>query len=144
MPLYAVMSLASVKVGLDCDGVAESAEYFRDGTRLLMHYRGEQYHVVDATRAAVAKAGAGASDGLLRAKMDGRVVALQASLGDQVEAGQLIVTIEAMKMEHNHPAPISGKIIALNVAAGDQVSSMFVLAQIEPAVAGKDLPASSA
>ena len=63
--------------------------------------------------------------------MNGRVVALLAAVGDAVAAGQPILTLEAMKMEHSHCAPRSGTLVALHVAAGEQVATRHVLAQID-------------
>jgi geranyl-CoA carboxylase alpha subunit len=65
--------------------------------------------------------------------MNGRVVATFAAVGDIVEAGQSILALEAMKMEHLHVAAIAGALKSLHVAKGDQVSAGKVLAEIEPA-----------
>ena len=64
-----------------------------------------------------------AGDGQLRASMNGRVVAVAVALGQRVAAGRPVVTLEAMKMEHVHAAPIAGTVKALHVAAGDQVAA---------------------
>ena len=70
------------------------------------------------------------SDGKLRASMNGRVVAVQVAVGDHVEAGQPVVTLEAMKMEHIHAATAAGRIEALHVAVGEQVAAHRVVAEI--------------
>ena len=64
--------------------------------------------VDDLTHAATARLGKAGGDGKLRASMNGRVVALLAAAGDRVEAGQPVLTLEAMKMEHVHAAPMAG------------------------------------
>jgi geranyl-CoA carboxylase alpha subunit len=64
--------------------------------------------------------------------MNGRVVAVLVAVGERVVAGQPIVTLEAMKMEHIHAAPLAGVVKALNVAIGDQVPARRVVAEIEP------------
>jgi len=76
---------------------------------------------------------AAASDGKLRATMNGRIVAVGVAIGERVEAGQAVVTLEAMKMQHIHSAPVAGTIKVLHVAVGDQVSAHRVVAEIEPA-----------
>ena len=63
------------------------------------------------------------------------VVAVLAAVGDMVEAGQPIVTLEAMKMEHVHAAPVAGKLTALHVSNGEQVAASRVVAEIEVVVA---------
>jgi len=114
-----------------CDGVLESAAYHRDGATLLMHYRGLSLRVHDKTRAASTRQGESGSDGKLRASMNGRVVAVLADVGQMVQAGQPIVTLEAMKMEHIHTAPLSGRLTAVHVATGEQVAASRVVAEIE-------------
>jgi geranyl-CoA carboxylase alpha subunit len=129
--------LALIQLGHDrarfvCDGVMESATFHRDGTRLLLHYRGTPFVIDDHARAATMRQGEGGGDGKLRASMNGRVVAVLVAVGDSVEAGQPMVTLEAMKMEHIHAAPVAGKVSALHVATGDQVAASRVVAEIEP------------
>ena len=68
--------------------------------------------------------------------MNGRVVAVLAAVGDMVEAGQPIVTLEAMRMEHVHAAPVAGKLTALHVSNGEQVAASRVVAEIEVLVTG--------
>jgi geranyl-CoA carboxylase alpha subunit len=52
-------------------------------------------------------------------------------VGDRVEMGQSMVTLEAMKMEHIHTAPMTGTVKILNVALGEQVLTSCVVAEIE-------------
>jgi geranyl-CoA carboxylase alpha subunit len=59
------------------------------------------------------------------------VVAVQVAVGDRVEMGQSMVTLEAMKMEHIHTAPMTGTVKILNVALGEQVLTSCVVAEIE-------------
>ena len=61
--------------------------------------------------------------------MPGAVVATHAADGDHVVAGDRILTIEAMKMEHPVTAPHDG-ILRLDVAIGDQVRRDQVLAHV--------------
>ena len=114
-----------------CDGLYESAAFHRDGATLLLHYRGIPARIEDKTRAATARQSEAGGDGKVRASMNGRVVAVMAAVGDRVEAGQPVVTLEAMKMEHIHSAPVAGKVIALHVKTGDQVAASRVVVEIE-------------
>ena len=116
-----------------CDGLYEGAAFHRDGATLLLHYRGIPVRVEDKTRAATARQGEAGGDGKVRASMNGRVVAVMAAVGDMVEVGQPVVTLEAMKMEHIHAAPVAGKVIALHVKTGDQVAASRVVVEIEAA-----------
>ena len=62
--------------------------------------------------------------------MPGNVIAVQASSGDEISEGDVIVVVEAMKMEHSLPAPVSGRVEVL-VSVGDQVKVDQVLARIK-------------
>ena len=81
--------------------------FLRDGDRLYLLHRGVTTAIRDLTLAAPAAAAATGSDGKVRAAMNGRVVAVLVKPGDRVAAGQPVMTLEAMKMEHVHAAPIS-------------------------------------
>ncbi|NCW97633.1 MAG: acetyl-CoA carboxylase biotin carboxyl carrier protein subunit, partial [Betaproteobacteria bacterium] len=59
------------------------------------------------------------------------VIAIHAAVGDEVRAGQVLLVIEAMKMEHSLQAEVDGKLLSLNVELGDQVADAALLAQIE-------------
>ena len=61
------------------------------------------------------------TSGKVTAPMPGNIVALSVAVGDRVKAGQTLVVLEAMKMEHNITAPGNGKVSALNVAVGERV-----------------------
>ncbi|WP_028934387.1 biotin carboxylase N-terminal domain-containing protein [Pseudonocardia spinosispora] len=70
--------------------------------------------------------------GSLLAPMPGTVVRRQAEVGDEVEAGQLLIVLEAMKMEHSIAAPMAGTVTELAVRQGDQVDTGQVLAVVTP------------
>jgi propionyl-CoA carboxylase alpha chain len=66
--------------------------------------------------------------------MPGNVVRIEADRGDRVRAGQPVVVLEAMKMEHQIVAPAAGRLAEVRVAAGDQVQAGAVLAVVEAEV----------
>jgi len=69
--------------------------------------------------------------GSLLAPMPGSVIRLGAGLGDTVKAGQPLVWLEAMKMEHTITAPADGVLTQLSVSVGQQVVVGAVLARVE-------------
>jgi propionyl-CoA carboxylase alpha chain len=69
--------------------------------------------------------------GSLLAPMPGGVVRVLANRGDPVRAGQALVVLEAMKMEHTVVAPVDGIVAELAVAPGDQVDTGQVLAVVQ-------------
>ncbi len=113
------------------DGLMESARFFRDGDRLYFLHHGSHNAIRDLTLAAPASAAAGGNDGKVRAAMNGRVVAVLVKQGERVVAGQAVMTLEAMKMEHVHTAPMAGIISAIDVAEGEQVTTGKIVVEIE-------------
>ena len=84
------------------------------------------------------KVEAGASDGdfgelpsAISSPISGKVIAVGAESGADVEEGHVILTIEAMKMEYQIKAPYSGKIEAIHYKPGDQVDIGVVLVDME-------------
>ncbi len=71
--------------------------------------------------------------GSLTAPMPGQVVAVRVAKGDRVTAGQQLLALEAMKMEHAVLAPADGVVAELRVTTGSQVDAGDVLAVIEEA-----------
>ena len=65
------------------------------------------------------------------APMPGKVIELRVSEGDTVQAGQVLLIMEAMKMEHTVTAPHDGSVTTVSVAAGDQVDADALLAVVE-------------
>ena len=84
-----------------------------------------------AAAEAAAHATAGGSAHVV-APMPGAVIAIHAANGDIVAAGDPVVTLEAMKMEHIVPATAAGTVAGLDVRVGDQVARGRTLARIEP------------
>ena len=112
--------------------VMESARFLRDRDRLYILHRGVTLSVRDLTLAApAAAAAASGGDGKVRAAMSGRVVAVLVKQGERVATGQPVMTLEAMKMEHVHTAPISGTISAIDVAEGEQLTTGKIVVEIE-------------
>jgi geranyl-CoA carboxylase alpha subunit len=113
------------------DGLAESVKFLRDRDRLYFLHRGATIAVRDLTLAAPVSAAASGGDGKVRAAMNGRVVAVLVKPGEQVTAGQPVMTLEAMKMEHVHTAGVAGTVAAIDVAEGEQVTTGKIVVEIE-------------
>ncbi len=76
--------------------------------------------------------------GALVAPMPGRVLVVAVEPGDLVVEGQLLVVVEAMKMEHRVVAPHPGVVAEIRVSVGDQVSGDDLLAVLSEEVAMPD------
>jgi acetyl-CoA/propionyl-CoA carboxylase biotin carboxyl carrier protein len=139
---------ASVRVG---DGPEVEARIEVEGPRVLLHREGtvrsfdragewlgqdgDSWWVrsYDPVAAALRGAAAGAGGGALTAPMPGTVTVVKATKGEQVVAGQSLLVVEAMKMEHVIAAPHDGTVVEIDVTAGATVAMDQVLAVVEPA-----------
>ncbi len=71
--------------------------------------------------------------GAVVAPMTGRIIRVDVHPGDEVKEGQILLIVEAMKMENEIAAPLSGTVKDVAVAAGARVTEGDLLIQIEPA-----------
>ncbi len=71
------------------------------------------------------------ADGAILAPMPGKVIAVDVAQGDKVEAGQRLLMLEAMKMEHALTAPFAGTVAELLVSEGAQVQVETLLARVK-------------
>ncbi|MDG1410142.1 MAG: acetyl-CoA carboxylase biotin carboxylase subunit [Acidimicrobiales bacterium] len=76
-------------------------------------------------------ASGGSNSGDVTAPMQGTIVKVNVSVGDQVESGDAIVVLEAMKMENSVGAEKSGTVTEVRVSEGDSVGGGDVIAVIE-------------
>lgn len=116
------------------DGVQRSVEWASsdsDPHTLWLQSLGEVWWVQDE-RLNPAQRASDSGDGQVRAAMNGRVVAVAVAVGQAVQRGHTVLTLEAMKMEHRHSANTSGMVRAVHVQPGDQVSAARVLVEIAP------------
>ncbi len=68
---------------------------------------------------------------IARSPLMGLVIKVNAKPGQQVEAGEVLLTLEAMKMETNIAAPHAGIVKSIHVAQGDSVKQNQILAELE-------------
>ena len=92
--------------------------------------------VEDASWEPAARAGAAGGTTELRAPFNGKVVALPVAAGQALAAGDTVVVIESMKLEHSLASPAAATVAELLVAPGQQVSPGQVLARFAPAAQG--------
>ena len=67
----------------------------------------------------------------VEAPMSGKILAVKASVGQNVKKGDVIVVLEAMKMENDIVAPQDGTIASIDVTAGQQVESGAAIATLQ-------------
>jgi acetyl-CoA/propionyl-CoA carboxylase, biotin carboxylase, biotin carboxyl carrier protein len=83
------------------------------------------------SRRSAGAASGGSNSGDVTAPMQGTIVKVNVSVGDQVESGDAIVVLEAMKMENSVGAEKSGTVTEVRVSEGDSVGGGDVIAVIE-------------
>lgn len=62
--------------------------------------------------------------------MPGKILGVKASVGQAVKRGQVLVILEAMKMENEIVAPEDGTVASINVSTGDSVEPGATLATL--------------
>ncbi len=94
-----------------------------------MFEAGEAFELTDP-RAAAGEDGE-VSDGAIRSPMPGRIAAVEVAAGAKVVKGALLVTLEAMKMEHALTAPFDGVVAEVRVGPGEQVGEGDLLVRLD-------------
>jgi geranyl-CoA carboxylase alpha subunit len=128
---FAIDELSRDTTRFRVNGLMQSAKFLRRDDRLHILHRGVTLSIHDLTMAAPESAAASGGDGKVRAAMNGRVVAVLVKPGEKVLAGQPVMTLEAMKMEHVHTAGVAGTVAAIDVAEGEQVTTGKIVVEIE-------------
>ncbi|QUN27482.1 acetyl-CoA carboxylase biotin carboxylase subunit [Cupriavidus sp. KK10] len=121
---------------VECNGVAYPLVFAAEKHALHLFQSGRawQFPLHDPRR----RRDAGDADGVLQAPLTARIVAVNVAEGDHVEAGQALVVLEAMKMEHTILAPFAGVVAEVPARAGGQASAGSLLARVEADVAAKE------
>jgi biotin carboxyl carrier protein len=68
---------------------------------------------------------------IVEVPITGKIISVDVKVGDTLQEGDVICTIEAMKMENPIMAPVSGKIVEIKVKVGEVVSSGNTIAVID-------------
>jgi acetyl/propionyl-CoA carboxylase alpha subunit len=110
-------------------GVRRAHRIARDGARIWVEVGPLTLALIEEPR--FADPGAAAVHGGLVAPMPGKVVKVLVGTGDAIEAGGILLVLEAMKMEHAVRATAAGTVTTLHVALGDQVEADQLLATVE-------------
>jgi 3-methylcrotonyl-CoA carboxylase alpha subunit len=120
--IHATVSYGQHGVDVAVDGVAPAADatLFEDGGEIFVLRKGRQTRMRSDDFAQTATA-AGGVDGVIRAPMHGKVLALLVEAGEAVTKGQRLAVIEAMKMEHTLTAPCDGIVADIAVHKDSQV-----------------------
>jgi acetyl-CoA/propionyl-CoA carboxylase, biotin carboxylase, biotin carboxyl carrier protein len=133
-----LLPLQDGAVSVEFDGQERVIRLAQEGRSLWLGDRGFSCELVLRTReeqladllASTTRA-VGAASPDVRSPMPGTVVAVEVAAGDTVSVGQVLLTVEAMKMEHKLLAPMAG-VVETTVTPGDLVALDQVVARISP------------
>ncbi|BBY41160.1 acetyl/propionyl-CoA carboxylase subuit alpha [Mycobacterium mantenii] len=124
-----LVSATATDVVLCADGVDHGFSVRRYDSDVYVDSARGPVHLIALPR--FPEPGSTVEKGSLVAPMPGSVIRLGAAIGDTVTAGQPLIWLEAMKMEHTIAAPVDGVLAELNVKTGQQVEVGAVLARVE-------------
>ena len=121
------------------DGEEFEVDVERDGDAWIVRVGGREFSIeVDGgVPNAIARRLTGQGrrrnrSGTISSSIPGKVVSLHVAVGDRVDDGEVLLVLEAMKMQNEIQAPISGTVTEVNCESGDSVEANVPLVIIEP------------
>ncbi len=124
----------AVRARFDGDDRVLAAPVTREGADMVVHVDGRTHRFAFADPPAIGVAAAargGTLDGHVTAPMPGKIVNIAVREGDVVEERDLLIVLEAMKMEHRIEASAGARVKTVLVKEGDIVSSGAALVELE-------------
>ena len=121
---------SAAKLCFNLNGEPQQLYWAKDEKVIWLHHNGRTYHL-EREAGGSSSGGAEAGEDVLRAPMPGQVQRLLIAEGEQVAAGEVLLVLEAMKMEMRVQAPRAGRVVRLAVAAGESVEKEQVLVELE-------------
>jgi acetyl-CoA/propionyl-CoA carboxylase, biotin carboxylase, biotin carboxyl carrier protein len=119
---------ADGRIAVELDGIERSYATARDSEGVWVGREGRVLHMVPR-RDLIAEH---IQEGSLEAPMPGKVLSVEVANGDLVEAGDVLMILESMKMELQITAPEAGVVEGLELGAGDQVGPGQILVAVLP------------
>ena len=116
------------------DGRAVQAHVVSHGGRILVAVEGRVYEFSTAqgNQGRERKSQAGGWEPEIRSPMPGKILEVRVSQGDEVEANQTLVVLEAMKMENTLASGARARVKTIHVAPGELVELGQILVELEP------------
>lgn len=112
------------------DGVLLRAHWLREGNVLWLSNEQGCFVFENATHKRDAAGGGEDGERIIRSKINGAIVSVEVQPGQQVKKGDVLVVLEAMKMEHPYKAPCDGVVAEVKVQPGGQVKPKQVLVEL--------------
>lgn len=112
---------------VEWNGRTRRLSYQWIGDVLWLHLDGETWSVAPSPKRRGKSASAEADSGDILAPMPGKVTRILTKAGDKVQKGQILIVMEAMKMEYNLKAPQDMSVVDVKAVVGEQVQLGHVL-----------------
>jgi acetyl-CoA/propionyl-CoA carboxylase biotin carboxyl carrier protein len=128
--VWASVEVDATRMSVTLDGVRREYRWAEADRHLWIADERGTWHLKEAEEHTIHRA-TGTQPADIVSPMPGSVIAVQVDSGTQVSEGEVVVVVEAMKMEHSLAAPVSGRVELL-VSVGDQVTVDQVLARLTP------------
>jgi 3-methylcrotonyl-CoA carboxylase alpha subunit len=127
------VSLANGVIAACLEGMRPQARYFVDGSHIHLWSADEHFEfVLEDPR--LLEFSTSAAQGGLTTPLPGVVATVGVEVGQAVQAGEVLMVIEAMKMEHVIAAPYAGTVKAIHFTRGDRVPQGSELLELAPAL----------
>ena len=129
----------SEKRKVTVDGEEFEVDVERDGEIWKVRVGGREFSIQvdegvsnEVTRRSTGRGKRRNRSGTISSSIPGKVVSLHAAVGDRVKEGEVLLILEAMKMQNEIQAPIQGTVSEVNCESGDSVEANVPLVIIEP------------
>jgi acetyl/propionyl-CoA carboxylase alpha subunit len=119
------------QISLSIAGRSYTLYWANDGGVKWVSLHGCTYRLERPSSSGAAHGADRSAEGTVRAPMPAQVRALQVAEGELVEKGQVLLILEAMKMEIRIQAPRAGRVASLSITVGETISREQILAVIE-------------
>ena len=127
------------KRNVTVDGEEFEVDVERDGDAWKVQVGGREFSIQvdrggpsEVTRGSTGRSRRRNLSGTISSSIPGKVVSLHVAKGDRVKEGEVLLILEAMKMQNEIQAPISGTVSEVNCESGDSVGANVPLVIIEP------------
>ncbi len=124
-----LLGLDGDRAPVEVDGIFETLTVVKSGREVWAQGNGGEIHLVEVPR--FPEPEAETIHGGYTAPMPGKVIAVHVGVGDRVAKGQVVIILEAMKMEHRIVAAADGIVSEVRVHEGGQVEAGTLLLVIE-------------
>ncbi len=116
----------------ELNGRVHKVRSMKIGADVWLHVDGRTYVVApEAKKKSASAGGVESATDSVESPMPGKILKINAKVGDLVEANQVLIVMEAMKMEYSLTSAIKGKVKIVKAKEGEQVELNQVLIEVE-------------